>query len=463
MRTATGVPCKNPPVNDAKPGKTWQVGSLTYTAGGLAVVFCWLLWGDFAWSMRDRVVPPVMQLLFKKFGASDMVSGLIFSSLPAALGMIIGPIVSYKSDRLRTKWGRRIPFLIVPVPFMVLSMIGLAFCPWLGGRLSHLLGSWSPGLNWSVVITMGICWTLFEVCSIATLSIYGALINDVVPQAIIGRFYGLFRAASLIAAILLFFNLQENAETHFTWIFLGVGALYGIGFTLMCLKVKEGEYPPAPVAPDGPGVFSAVKTYFKDGFGHPYYLWYFAATVLASLSIFPFNLYSVFYAKSIGMDMAIYWDCLGLTYIFSLVLSYPLGILADRFHPLRLSIAALAAYAVAMTCGGLLVRESSTFAVALVVHGVLAGCLITATASLGQRLLPRDKFAEIGSAGGIIGAVSTILLAPILGKFLDYTHHDYHYTFFASAILTLMALGAFFVLHSRFIALGGPRNYIAPK
>ena len=80
-------------------------------------------------AMRDRAVPPVMQLHFKKFGASDLVTGLIFSSLPAALGIVIGLIVSYKSDRLRTRWGRRNPFLINPMPFMVLSMIGLASCP----------------------------------------------------------------------------------------------------------------------------------------------------------------------------------------------------------------------------------------------------------------------------------------------------------------------------------------------
>jgi MFS family permease len=463
LRTTIPVPDKSSSLTEANPRRTWQVGSLTYTAGGLALVFFWLLWGDFAWAMRDRIVPPVMQLLFKKFGASDMVSGLIFTSLPAALGMIIGPVVSYKSDRLRTKWGRRIPFLIVPVPFMVLSMVGLAYCPWLGERLSLWLGNWSPGVNGSVVILMGIFWTLFEVCSMATLAIYGALINDVVPQVVIGRFYGLFRAASLIAGIILFFNLKDNAETHFTLIFLAVAALYGIGFTMMCRKVKEGEYPPAPATAEGPKFFSAVKTYFKDGFGNPYYLWYFAAIVLASLSILPFNSYSVFYAKSIGMDMSIYWNCLGQTYIFSLVLSYPIGILADRFHPLRLGIAVLAGYALAMTCGGLLVRDSSTFAIALVVHGVFAGCLITATASLGQRLLPRDKFAEIGSAGGIIGAVSAMLIAPILGKFLDYTHHQYRYTFFASAILTLMALGAYLVLHGRFMALGGPRHYVAPE
>ncbi len=82
--------------------------TLTYTTAGLVVVF-WLLWGDFAWSMRDRAIPPTVQLLLNKFGASDMIAGLLFGSLPPAIGLILGPIISYKIDRHRGRWGRRIP------------------------------------------------------------------------------------------------------------------------------------------------------------------------------------------------------------------------------------------------------------------------------------------------------------------------------------------------------------------
>ena len=35
-------------------GRTWRNGTLGYTAGGLAVLFLWLMWGDFAYSMKDR-------------------------------------------------------------------------------------------------------------------------------------------------------------------------------------------------------------------------------------------------------------------------------------------------------------------------------------------------------------------------------------------------------------------------
>ncbi|MCE0498244.1 MAG: MFS transporter [Methylacidiphilales bacterium] len=456
-------PVDGNPVPDPRGGeKIWRVGTLSYTRRGLARLFFWLLFGDFALNVRDRAVPPVMQLLFKKFGASDLVVGLIFSSLPAALGMIIGPTVAYRSDRLRTPWGRRIPFLIFPIPFFVISMIGLAFCPQLGERLSHLLGTWSPGLNGSAVIVMAVFWTLFEISCFIGYAVFAAMINDVVPQAVVGRFYGLFRAVGLIAGIIFFYYVNDNAEKHAAWIFLGIGALYGIGFTIVCSNVKEGGYPPPP-ASEKPGLLFAVKTYFKDGLGNPYYLWYFAATILGAFSSGPFNLYSIFYAKSLGMHMPIYFKCIALSYVCSLVLSYPLGSLADRFHPLRLSMVGLALYALVMACGGLWVRDASTFTIAFVAHNVVSGSIFTAWASLQQRLLPRNKFAEIGSVGGILGACCGMLLTPAVGEFLDYMHHDYRYTFFISAGFTILALGAFLVLHHRFMALGGPKNYVAPE
>jgi Na+/melibiose symporter-like transporter len=41
--------------------------------------------------------------------------------------MILNPIISFKSDRLRSSWGRRIPFILFSAPPLVLSLIGLAF------------------------------------------------------------------------------------------------------------------------------------------------------------------------------------------------------------------------------------------------------------------------------------------------------------------------------------------------
>jgi len=446
------------------PKKKWHVGTLSYTTGGLVQLFVWLLCGDFALSVRDRAIPPVMQILFKNFGASDFLTALIFASIPSGLGLFISPVIAYNSDRLRTRWGRRIPFMIVPVPFVVLSTVGLAFSPQLGKVLSDLLGASSPGINASSLLVMAVCWTVFEISCIVTYAVLGALVNDVVPQIVMGRFFGTFRAISLIAGIAFFLGAMSEAKAHFTWIFLGIGALYGVAFTLMCLKVKEGE-PPLIVDDLGPrpGLFSAVITYFRDGFGNPYYLCFFAAIILGALCTGPFNMFSLYYSQSIGMSDGSYGRCIAASYFISLFLSYPIGMAADRFHPLRLTIAGLTLYALIMGAGGFLVHGPVSFGVVMVLHTVVSGSIFTAWASLSQRLLPRARFAEISSAGGIIGSVVGIFFSPLVGEFLDVMHHQYRYTLFINSGLTVMALIAFIVLHGRFMALGGPRNYIAPE
>jgi hypothetical protein len=83
--------------------RQWFIGTLTYTKRQLVILFCWLLWGDFAWSMKDRSVSPVAQLLRHKFHASDLLMSLFLVALPAAVGVSLGPVISFRSDR-----GRRV-------------------------------------------------------------------------------------------------------------------------------------------------------------------------------------------------------------------------------------------------------------------------------------------------------------------------------------------------------------------
>ncbi len=124
--------------------------------------------------------------------------------------------------------------MIVPVPFIVLATVGLAFSPQLGQVLSNFLGRSSPGLATSSLIVMAICWTIFEVGCITTYAVLGALQMDVVPQEVMGRFFALYRAVGLIAGMMFYHAVLKHAQAHFTWIFLGIGAIYGVAFTIMC-------------------------------------------------------------------------------------------------------------------------------------------------------------------------------------------------------------------------------------
>lgn len=462
------MPAVSPEIIEAPartPPKLWRVGTLTYTVTGLVVLFSWLLWGDFAWSMKERTVVPVLQLMLKKFAASDTLTGLLLGSFPPMISIILGPIISYKSDHHRGRWGRRIPFLLLSTPAAALAMLGLAFSPACGDLLHKFLGPQSPGLNGTTLIFLGLFWTIFEFSTVIAYSVFGALINDVVPQPVLGRFYGAFRGLSLIAGIAFNYWLFGKAESEYFWIFLGMATLYGVGFTMMCLKVKEGEYPPPPPPNPNRGITAflvAAKGYLQQCFGHAYYWWFYAAMALSGIAFSPFNLFNLYYAKSFNMDLDTYGKCAALTYFISLVLAYPLGALADRFHPLRLALLVQSVYILMTLCGGLFVTDAHSFAIALVLHGVLAGTWMTAGASIGQRLLPKDNFAQFGSAGGIIGSLCGIVTGPAVGLFLDHMHHNYRLTFFMSSGMATVGLIAGLVLYRKFLALGGPNNYIAP-
>ena len=200
------------------------------------------------------------------------------------------------------------------------------------------------------LVSFGLFWSIFEFATIAANSVFGALINDVVPHRLLGRFFGLFRALSLLAGIIFNYWLMGKAETWYVWMLCGFALLYAVGFTLMCLKVKEGQYPP-PETIRRPGIIASAKVYLSESFTIRYYWWTFAAMVVSEMAFSPINTYSLQFARSLGMNMDFYGKLIALSYVVSLCLAFFLGWLADRFHPLRVGIASLVLFAVCTAWG----------------------------------------------------------------------------------------------------------------
>ncbi|HSI09858.1 MAG TPA: MFS transporter [Rariglobus sp.] len=475
------------PVSKSSNGsKTWRVGTLTYTMAGLVALFGWLLCGDFAWSMRDRSVAPMAQWYLGDLKVPSVIFGLLLTSFPAFVGLILGPVIAVKSDRHRGKWGRRIPFLLVTTPFAALGMIGLGLTPvlaeWLhglgapgsavGGWLHQAIGGSSSGA-WLLsmlenkmvvsVVCFSVFWAAFELATVIGQSVFGGLINDVVPPELLGRFYGLFRAVSLLDGIFFNYWIMGKVPGHFTLILVAIGVFYGAAFMWVCLKVKEGAYPPPAPAEELPrGRVAEVATYFKESFSRPYYVFVFVMLMTGSLSFMPVNSFAIPYASSLGMDMTAYGHCLAVTFTISLCLAYFLGWMADKYHPMRVSMVSLAGYIVVTLAGYIWVKTPESFAIALVAHGVLSGCYFTSAASLGQRLFPRSKFGQFSSAAGLFGSLSLMAIGPAMGAVVDLTGRNYRYTFVIGGLLALVALISAWLVYVRFLRLGGPKAYVAP-
>lgn len=446
--------------------KLWQTGTLVYTAGGLATLFAWLLLGDFAWSMRDRSVGPMAQWYLNSLKVPNLLFGILISSFPALIGLVLGPVISVKSDRHRGKWGRRIPFLLVTTPLAAFGMIGLGFTPivaeWVHGHF--------PNQSAMVVslVCFGIFWAAFEFATIASQAVFGGLVNDVVPAPLLCRFYGLFRMVSLVDGMVFNWWIYGKVPTHFTVIFVTIGLFYGIAFLLVCLRIKEGEYPPPP--PPGPtreslvsGFIKDAKTYWRECFTNPYYIAVFAMLMVAGLTFAPVNTFAIPFSKSLAVPEDHYGKSLAITFAISFLLAYPLGWLSDVFHPLRTAMAALAGYFAVCLWGGLFATTEWNFLVAWVMHGVLSGTYFTCAASLGQRLFPKNKFAQFASAAGIFGSLATMIMAPAIGFTIDASHNNYRLTFYIGAGLAALALAMAMYVFGKFTRLGGPKDYTAPE
>lgn len=445
--------------------RTWKVGTLTYTLPGLVALFFWLLFGDFALSMRERSADPVVQLMVKSYKASSTYQSWLLTVLPSAIALVLAPIISYKSDRHRGRWGRRIPYLLIPAPIAAGAMIGLAYAPSLGAWSHERMGASSPGLEISVLSWIALFYTLFEFGSLTANLLIGALINDVVPRAMLGRFFGLFRAVSLAAGFIFNRWLLGWAENHFFEIFLAIGLLFGVGFTVMCFMVKEGQYPPPPEPTElekKHGALGAAAAYFVECFSVPYYRLVFITFLVTGLSAFPFNRFSIPYAKSLGMPTETFGTLIAYSFVCSFVLAYPLGWLVDKFHALRLGIAAMSLYALVCLGAAIFVRDQWTFGFFLVAHTVITGTYFTVTAALGPLLYPKLKFGQFASAGGIVANLGAIGVGMVIGPFLDFTGNNYQLTWVMGACVSATAVLLLVLLYRRFMALGGPKGYVAP-
>jgi len=115
----------------------YHVGTLVYTRATLAMLFFWLLWGDFCYVVMETVMPSIMPLKFKALGADNTTIGIVLTSVPWAINLCLNPIISTKSDRFRSRWGRRIPFIAFSLPFIVVCLIGLGTGDQIGFWLHH--------------------------------------------------------------------------------------------------------------------------------------------------------------------------------------------------------------------------------------------------------------------------------------------------------------------------------------
>lgn len=457
----------------------YRVGTLQYTKAGLVVLFVWLLWGDFCFTLMETVLPSILPLTLKNLQASNLAISLLVSTIPSILNFIINPIVSFRSDRHRGRWGRRIPFLFWPTPLLSLFLVLMGFSPAIGrflhGSVISRFSVISPTLV--ILVTIGVLMVCFQICNMFVGSVYYYLFNDVVPEQFLGRFMALFRMVGAGAGSLYNIFLYKHALTHMQEIFLGAAGLYFLAFMVMCWRVKEGEYPPPPATvANRTGFWVSLRTYCRECFSHRFYLYFFLGTSLWSMAG-TIGMFGVFLSLSLGLTLEQLGQIGGWAGVAGMILLYPAGILSDRYHPLRVTIATQLLLTFIFTPLAMIYlfytfSPHTVLWITIISTGISLpiGTLFgAANLPMYMMLLPKERYGQFCSAQAMFNSVALIVGSLAAGGFMDllkYLYHgsDFYYRYIPCWSFFFQSISVIFMLllYRSWVKYGGKEYFVPP-
>jgi|GEM_PF-161501 len=458
--------------------ESFHCGPIAYTKLGLTALFAWLLWGDFCFTLMEGVVPSVLPLKLKALGASNTMMMFVMTTLPGLLNMTVVPWISFKSDRYRSRWGRRLPFILWTMPFVTVSLIMLGYSE----SIAVAVRGWIPLLqavapNTLIIGMIAFFLVVFQFFNMFVNSLFWYLFNDVVPPQFLARFMGLFRIVGTAAGAIYQGFIFRYAESNMREIMVGGALLYFIGFGVMCLFVKEGKYPPPPeeVTYKRKNILADLITFGKESFSTRFY-WYFYLNGAISRVCYALGMFGIFFSLQMGLTLDMIGKLSMASGIAGLCATYFMAVLVDRWHPMRIVV--YNSVFTALTGFGGWIWVFVTLPPQLYFWLGMGGALIgvfsytlqdTAGMPLMMRLMPKSRYGQFSSASAMVRSLALIVGGLVASGYMDllkwWCHgDDYAYRLIWTWTWPFQIINMFMMvaIYREWKRLGGDGNYQPP-
>ncbi|TXT53337.1 MAG: membrane protein of unknown function [Promethearchaeota archaeon] len=180
---------------------------------------------EIAWALYNARVPKLLELYITDVERGSLVLQLgiigLLMALDNILGVILQPITGNLSDKTRTKWGRRSPYMIIGIPFAALFFTLISF------QTSFLtLFLW--------MFLFGLAAGLYRAPAVSLMPDFVRPINRSKRNAIINVFGGIGAAIGYAMSLVAGLITLQGA-------FIVVSVLMIIGLIVLIWKVKERE------------------------------------------------------------------------------------------------------------------------------------------------------------------------------------------------------------------------------
>lgn len=345
------------------------------------------------WNFYDSQVPPLLRDHIGSVAIVGFVMGM-----DNLLGIFIQPWMANRSDRTRTRWGRRIPYLAVGMPTAAVLFVVL---PHTAGSLPLLIG---------VIVGFALVSNSFK-------PIGEALVPDFVPPERRSRANAAVKIASAITVIVAALVSMLLVDEHPELAFAVVASITLVAVTVLCLSIRDSSSPgyQAALAEDGDEEESAVGAarvrdtiveIVRDAD---------RSRLLLIVAIFVFGcawaasraLLTPYGQETLDLSRG---DAGGLTLpsgVAFLLAAYPTALLAERFGRLRTMVGGMSIYVLGMLLG-LLVQTPTMTVVAFCIGAAGASAFLVNAVVVLWNLAPSARvfgtYAALYAVGWQAGA-----------------------------------------------------------
>ncbi len=418
---------------------------------------------QFAWQMRIILSAPVTENL----GADPFIYGLIWLAGPFT-GMVVQPLIGALSDKTKSRFGRRRPYLLGGA---IIASLALWLFP-NSGNIANFLGLSS--FPWAGLLIAAIMIWVIDACINIAQGPYRALIPDVVPQeqhslanSYISLAIGLGSvvAAATAPVLKIVFHYQMSISAQFIMAALA----FTLAMTWTCLTIHEKSTLNSEVSEEQVphvGFWQSMKEFFalSPEVSKICIMQFFTWIGMMCMMIFFTNfaihtVYGVPDLTKLAADVQAQFlpaqtsatnyssICFAIFNLVCFLIAVPIGFLAGKFGNKKVHIISL----LSMVAAYIIMGVFKTSPVIVAAGMALSGIGWASVCALPFAMLSR--YIKPGTEGSVMGIFNIFIAGPqvfvctlvawIINKAAfeagGYMNNHYEYSFFIGAFCLLVA------------------------
>ncbi|MBE6376929.1 MAG: MFS transporter [Lentisphaerae bacterium] len=455
--------------------KIYECGTLRYSLGGLLLSVGLILFAFFSFTLTTNIINNLIPLHLKDaLGADNKTITLIIGTIGGIFNITICPIVSFKSDRYRSRWGRRIPFILWTLIPYVLSITGFAFSSEIAVFFQKLAGLSKFAPTTITIVTIGIIMAFYQFFYMFVGSVIYYIYNDVIPVAFQARVVGAVQVACTVATTVFNLFLLKYSLSHFKLLMLFAAIIYTAGVGVMCFLLKEPDYPPVPEKDAEKSSGSrGVLTFVKESFSHPFYWYAFISTGLMSVSTI--GTFLIFFNQNMGLSLDSIGKLFGIQGVINTALSIAGAaagtLLIDRWHPVRVYLFGLLLslleplfflkFLFATPPAMVFWWSSLIMMIFLRISGTFYNL---SSMPMLMRTYPQSRFGQFCSACAMLRSILVLVFGLVLGACIDLLKYQgglgdfaFRYIWLWRLLWMLPSALFFILLYRQWLRLGGDK------